>query len=39
MINASETVRGIGLNYDGTIGVALGNQVATYFSNDLQSSG
>ena len=29
MINASETVRGIGLNYDGTIGVALGTQVAT----------
>ena len=39
MINASETVRGIGLNYDGTLGVALGSQVATYFSNDLQVQG
>ena len=39
MINASETVRGIGLNYDGTLGVALGSQAATYFSNDLQKQG
>ena len=39
MINASETVRGIGLNYDGTLGVALGTQVATFFSNDLQKQG
>ncbi len=39
MINRSETVRGIGLNYDGTLGVALGSAVATYFSNDLQVQG
>ena len=39
MINASETVRGIGLNYDGTLGVSLGSQVATFFSNDLQKQG
>ena len=39
LINASETVRGIGLNYDGTLGVALGSQVATFFSNDLQEQG
>ena len=39
MINRSETVRGIGLNYDGTLGVALGSAVATFFSNDLQVQG
>jgi hypothetical protein len=36
--NASETVRGIGLNYDGTLGVARGFQ-AYFFTTDLRLQG
>jgi hypothetical protein len=39
MINGSETVRGIGLNNDGTLGVALGSQEASFFSTDLRLQG
>lgn len=38
MDNASETVRGIGLNYDGTLGVARGFQ-AYFFTTDLRLQG
>ena len=38
MINASETVRGIGLNYDGTLGIARG-QDAYFFTTDLRMQG
>ena len=38
MTNASETVRGIGLNYDGTQGVARGDQ-AYFFTTDLRLQG
>ena len=38
MINASETVRGIGLNYDGTLGIARG-QDAYFFATDLRLQG
>jgi hypothetical protein len=38
MTNASETVRGIGLNYDGTLGVARGFQ-AYFFTTDLRLQG
>ncbi len=38
MTNASETVRGVGLNYDGTLGVARGNQ-AYFFTTDLRLQG
>jgi hypothetical protein len=34
MINGSETVRGVGLNNDGTLGVALGSVEASFFSTD-----
>jgi hypothetical protein len=36
--NASERVRGIGLNYDGTLGVARGNH-AYFFTTDLRLQG
>jgi hypothetical protein len=36
--NASERVRGIGLNYDGTLGVARGNN-AYFFTTDLRLQG
>jgi hypothetical protein len=39
MINGSETVEGIGLNYDGTLGVALGSLEASFFSTDLRLQG
>ena len=39
MINGSETVRGIGLNNDGTLGVALGSQEASFFTTDLRLQG
>ena len=39
MINGSETVRGIGLNNDGTLGVALGSMEASFFSTDLRLQG
>jgi hypothetical protein len=39
MINGSETVRGIGLNNDGTLGVALGSLEAAFFSTDLRLQG
>jgi len=38
IINASEEVRGIGLNYDGTLGVARGN-MAYFFTTDLRLQG
>jgi hypothetical protein len=38
MTNASETVRGIGLNHDGTLGLARGD-VAYFFSTDLRLQG
>lgn len=38
MTNASETVRGIGLNYDGTLGVARGFD-AYFFTTDLRLQG
>ena len=38
MTNASEIVRGIGLNHDGTLGVARG-QGAYFFSTDLRLQG
>ena len=38
MTNASETVRGIGLNYDGTLGVARGFQ-AYFFTTGLRLQG
>lgn len=38
IINASETVRGIGLNYDGTLGVARGD-MAYFFTTDLRLQG
>ncbi len=38
MINAGETVRGIGLNYDGTQGVARGGD-AYFFTTDLRLQG
>jgi hypothetical protein len=38
LTNPSEEVRGIGLNHDGTLGVARGNQ-AYFFSNDLRLQG
>ena len=34
MINSSETVRGVGLNNDGTLGVVLGSLEASFFSYD-----
>jgi hypothetical protein len=37
--NASERVLGIGLNHDGTIGIARGQQAAYYFSPDLRLQG
>lgn len=39
LINGSETVRGVGLNYDGTLGVALGSLEAAFFSTDLRLQG
>ena len=39
LINGSETVRGIGLNNDGTLGVALGSLEASFFSTDLRLQG
>ena len=39
MINGSETVRGIGLNNDGTLGVALGSLEASFFTTDLRLQG
>jgi hypothetical protein len=36
--NAAERVRGIGLNYDGTLGVARGNE-AYFFTTDLRLQG
>ena len=39
LINGSETVRGIGLNHDGTLGVALGSVEASFFSTDLRLQG
>ncbi|RMH21080.1 MAG: hypothetical protein D6701_03025, partial [Gemmatimonadetes bacterium] len=38
MTNAGETVRGLGLNYDGTLGVARGFQ-AYFFTTDLRLQG
>lgn len=38
MTNPSETVRGVGLNYDGTLGVARGSQ-AYFFTTDLRLQG
>ncbi len=38
MTNGDETVRGIGLNQDGTLGVARGSQ-AHFFTPDLRSQG
>ncbi len=38
MTNPSETVRGVGLNHDGTLGVARGLK-AYFFSTDLRSQG
>lgn len=38
MTNASESVRGVGLNYDGTLGVARGDQ-AYFFTTDLRLQG
>ena len=38
MVNASERVRGVGLNYDGTLGVARGFQ-AYFFTTDLRLQG
>ena len=38
MINASETVRGIGLNYDGTLGIARGAD-AYFFDTQLRLQG
>lgn len=38
MTNASEIVRGVGLNHDGTLGVARGN-LAYFFSTDLRLQG
>jgi hypothetical protein len=37
-VNASEAVRGLGLNYDGTLGVARG-QNAYFFTTDLRLQG
>ena len=39
MINASETVRGIGLNYDGTLGIARGEGNVYIFANNLRQLG
>ena len=39
MVNGSETVRGIGLNNDGTLGVALGSVEASFFTTGLQLQG
>ena len=39
LINGSESVRGIGLNNDGTLGVALGSLEASFFSTDLRLQG
>ena len=39
LINGSETVRGVGLNHDGTLGVALGSLEAAFFSTDLRLQG
>ena len=38
LTNASETVQGIGLNYDGTLGVARGDH-AYFFTSDLRLQG
>jgi hypothetical protein len=38
LTNAAERVRGIGLNYDGTLGVARGNS-AYFFTTDLRLQG
>lgn len=38
MTNASETVRGVGLNHDGTLGVARGFQ-AYFYTTDLRQQG
>jgi hypothetical protein len=39
LTNESEQVRGIGLNYDGTLGVARGLQAAYFFDPDLRLQG
>jgi len=39
MINGSETVRGVGLNYDGTLGAALGTVGVTFFDTELREQG
>ena len=39
MINGSESVRGVGLNHDGTLGVALGALEVSFFSTDLRLQG
>jgi hypothetical protein len=38
LVNAAETVRGVGLNYDGTLGVARGD-LAYFFTTDLRLQG
>ena len=38
MTNAGEEVQGIGLNYDGTLGVARGDE-AYFFTTDLRLQG
>lgn len=38
-LNASETVRGLALNHDGTLGVARGDADAYFFSTDLRKQG
>ena len=37
--NASDAVRGLGINYDGSLGVARGNDVAYFFTEDLRLQG
>ena len=39
MTNGSESVRGVGLNYDGTLAVALGSLEAVFFTTDLRDQG
>jgi len=37
--NAGETVKGIGLNYDGTMGVVRGSNQVSFFTTDLRLQG
>ena len=37
--NAGETVKGIGLNYDGTLGVVRGTNQVSFFTTDLRLQG